>query len=89
MPAAPLPAPTASFRSVVEHCNDAEEPGEAVCGELDGVIVGVFVLAGAEEAVVAGEPQAAGSKAIEASQHPASIRRPVIADAPMAHIPFI
>jgi hypothetical protein len=78
---------------VVEHCNGAEEPGDAVSGELDGVIVAVFVLAGAavapEEAVVPEEPQAAGSKAIEARQHAASIRRPVIADAPMANILFI
>ena len=75
------------------HCNGAEEPADAVCGEFDGVIVAVFVLVGAAvvpgEAVVPEEPQAAGSKAIEARRHAASIRRPVIADAPMANIPFI
>jgi hypothetical protein len=78
---------------VAGHRNGAEEPADAVCGELDGVIVAVFVLADvavvSEEAVVPEEPQAAGSRAIEARQHTASIGRPVIADAPMANIPFI
>src|SRR6185437_9739720 len=82
-PAAPLAAPTVSFRPVVAHGSGTEGDGVTASGEAgaDAVAVTVTVLVGAASG--APEPHAAAKTASAARQAPASARRPVIADALM------